>query len=477
MSDYKGLFKHSRNYFFATLASKALAFVSIPVYTRLLTVEDYGVVNVFMSLVGIVSVMLTLSSEAAISRYYYDAKDIEDFKRFVGTSIKLTSGILVVTTCVFLLCLGFFSDIMSMPRKLILCLIPVALFHITNSIFTQIYNPLMQSKKIAIVSSVQSYTAFGLSVVCIMMLDSDRYYGYVLGNILAMVLLGTYMVKQIRPYFTNCFDKSYVPYILKYCLPYIPDTLSGIVLAQFSKIFIGNSQGFALAGSYGLVVNIATLMGIVIQITNQAWIPYYFRYMNAKDYKSIDNEFNLIWRLTLIAGITLSFFGKELAELLARRDFLEMMPVLPLLVSGYVFHQWAYLYLRNVGYAKRMMWNTYSYMFSGIMLVILNIILTPRYQGYGAAAATLLSYILLLVFTYIVNRRVIKLHATSLWIPLKPFIIYAIIITIGIWLYLSGINWLLLVIVKLVLLVGVTLILIKPYMGKIIPLVKNKYML
>lgn len=472
MSDYKGLFKHSRNYFFATLASKALAFISIPVYTRLLTVEDYGVVNVFMSLVGIVSVMLTLSSEAAISRYYYDAKDIEDFKRFVGTSIKLTSSILVVTTCIFLLCLGFFSDIMSMPRKLILCLIPVALFHVTNSIFTQIYNPLMQSKKIAIVSSVQSYTAFGLSVVCIMILDSDRYYGYVFGNILAMVLLGTYMVKQVRPYFTNCFDKSYVPYILKYCLPYIPDTLSGIVLGHFSKIYIGNSQGFALAGSYGLVVNIATLMSVVIHITNQAWIPYYFRYMNEKDYKSIDNDFKLIWRLTLIAGVFLSFFGKELAEILARKAFLEMLPVLPILVSGYVFHQWAYLYLRNVGYAKRMMWNTYSYMFSGGILVILNIVLTPRYQGYGAAVATLVSYIALFAFTYTVNRNIIKLHAPSFFVSLRPFIIYAFIIAICCWLYLQKINWLIMLSVKILLFLIVALLLIRPYLFKIKLLLK-----
>ena len=60
MSDFKALAKHSTNYLFAIMATKALAFISIPVYTRLLSVYEYGIINVFMSTVGIVQVLLTL---------------------------------------------------------------------------------------------------------------------------------------------------------------------------------------------------------------------------------------------------------------------------------------------------------------------------------------------------------------------------------------------------------------------------------
>ena len=474
MSDYRGLFKHSRNYLFATMATKALSFISIPVYTRLLTVEDYGIVNVFMSMVGIVAVLLTLSSEASISRYYYDAKDTDDFKRFVGTSIRLTSIILLVTTTIFVLGLNLIADIVDLPRRLTLCLVPVAIFNITNSIFTQIYNPQMQSKKIAIVSSIQSYSAFALSIVCILLIKEEKYYGYIYGNIIAMALLGFYMVRQIKPFYESCFDKKYVPYILKYCLPYIPDALSGIILAQFSKIFIGSNQGFALAGTYGFVVNIATLMMIVIQITNNAWVPYYFRYMNVKDYKSVDNDFNLIWRLSLVAAIGLSFFGKELAEILAKKDFLDMMPILPLLVTGYIFHQWAYLYLRNVGYSKRMMWNTYAYMFSGAALVALNIFLVPRFHGYGAAIATLSSYVLLFLFTYVTNKHVIRLHAPSVIKSLKPFVIYMVFIAAAIYLYTLDVNWALLLMIKLLLFTIVCVLLVYPFLDKLIPFIKCK---
>lgn len=475
MSNYKSLFKHSRNYFFATMATKALSFISIPVYTSLLSVEDYGIVNIFMSFVGIVSVFLTLSSEVSISRYYYDAINEEDFKRFVGTSIKITSIIIVFTTFIFILGLNFIANIINMPPRLALCLIPVGLFNITNSIFTQIYNPQMQSKKIAIVSSLQGYLAFILSVICIILIKDQKYYGYIYGNIIAMVLLGIYMVNQIKPYYTNCFEKKFIPYILKYCLPYIPDAISGILLAQFSKIFLGNNQGYVLAGSYSFVVNIAMLMAIVIQITNNAWMPYYFRYMNAKNYNGIKKDFNLIWRVTLIVAVGLSFFGKEIAEMLAKKDFLDMVSVLPLLITGYVFHQWAYLYLRNVSYSKKMMWNTYSYMFSGVVLVVLNAFLTPKYQGYGAAISTLSSYIFLLIFTYIVNKYVIKLYVPSLQEVLKPFLVYSLLIIVSIYLYTLNIHWLSLLSIKIVLYIIGLFILIYPFINKICLYIKNKF--
>ena len=456
------------------MATKALSFISIPVYTRLLTVEDYGVVNVFMSFVGIVAVLLTLSSEVSIGRYYYDAKSEEDFKRFVGTSLRLTGIILGVMTLLFIVGLNIIAKVIGMPPRLTLCLVPVALFNITNSVFTQIYNPQLQSKKIAIVSSVQCYLAFILSVVCIILIKDEKYYGYIYGNIIAMVLLGAYMVKQIKPYYANCFDKSYIPYILKYCLPHIPDTLSGLVLAQFSKIFMGNNQGYSLAGSYSLVVNIAVLMAVVIQITNNSWVPYYYRYMNAKDYKSINNDFNLIWRLTLIAAIGLSLFGSEIAELLAKNDFWGQLQLLPLLVTGYVFHQWAYVYLRNVEYSRRMMWNTYAYMFSGTVLVILNVLLVPRFHGFGAAIATLISYVALFLFAYVTNRHVIKLYTPSFLHSLKPFLLYSVFIAVAIFVYTLNMQKGVLLLFKAVLFALAGMIMIYPYKDKIISYIVSR---
>ena len=49
MSGFREILKHSGNYLIANLATRALAFISIPVYTRLLSTEDYGITAVFLA--------------------------------------------------------------------------------------------------------------------------------------------------------------------------------------------------------------------------------------------------------------------------------------------------------------------------------------------------------------------------------------------------------------------------------------------
>lgn len=474
MSDHKALLKHSSNYFFATLATKALAFVSIPVYTRLLTVEEYGVVGVFMSVVGIAQVLFTLDSEVAISRYYYDAESIDDFKRFVGTTLSLTLIILCCTSMIFILITPFLADSLSFPVKLTFCLLPVALYNLTNSIFTQIYNPLLQSKKIAVVSSIQAYLAFGLSVLCMFFLPVEKYYGYVYGNIIAMILLGTYLFHQIRFYCILSFKKSHIRYILNYCIPYMPYTLSGVILLQFSRIFLGNNQGYNLAGSYTLTTNIATLMMIVVTITHNAWNPYYFRYMNAKDTTSLDSDYNLIWRTTLLIAFGLSAFGYELALALSKGgDYLKTMYVLPLLVLGYVIFQWSYVYLRNTGYAKRNIWNAYCVLISGVSNILFNAYFVSRYGEIGAAVATLSSYFILLILSYITNRFIIRGYVPHLGLFVKPFLVLVpFLIAISI-IYVYHFSFVSSFILKLLLFVILSFIYFCAYKDKLKVLIKR----
>ena len=86
MPGFKEILKHGRNYLVANLATRALAFISIPVYTRLLTPNDYGVVSIFLGVAAIMGSVLSLSADKSVSRYFFDQKNPEDFKRLVGTS-------------------------------------------------------------------------------------------------------------------------------------------------------------------------------------------------------------------------------------------------------------------------------------------------------------------------------------------------------------------------------------------------------
>ena len=432
MSDHKNLLKHSSNYLIANVATKALAFISIPVFTRLLSVEEYGVLNVYISIIMVAPILLTLNTEVAISRYFYDKKDIDDFKEFVGCSINLVFVVFLLMSTISLTLLPIISEKLSLSYMMAVSLIPVSLYKITNSVFCQIYNPIMESKKIAIVSSVQAYLAFILSVIAMYLLPSEKYYGYIIGNILAMFLLGIYLYLQIKPYYIMSFKKRHISYLLNYSIPYLPYSLSGIIILQFGKLIMSDSSGFESAGLYSFASNISLLLLVFIGLVHQAWNPYYFRYMNNNDYSSIDEDYDLIWRFTLILALGLSLFSYEIGFVIGKPEYIASTKLIPFMAVGYVLYQWASVYMRNAGYKKQTIWLGMAVVISGIVNVVASIYLVPWYHDYGAAMAFVLSYFIMLLLTYTINKFILNIYAPSVMkfcIPLGiciPFFVISI---------------------------------------------------
>ncbi len=474
MSDFRGLIKHSSNYLLANVATKALSFISIPVYTRLLTVSDYGIVNVFFATVQIATILLTLNTEVAISRFYYDTKNLDEFKKFVGTSVVLSGGIFLIMSLLSVLLLPQLSGLTGLSEILCLFILPVSLYYIINSVFTQIYNPMMESQKIAVVSSVQVYLAFGLSVLFILLLNKDKYYGQVYGTVTAMVLLSGYLLHNIKPYVKLSFEWKYVRYILSYSIPNLPYALSGLIISVFGRIIIGNNNGFGDAGIYSFSANIGALMLIIIMVTHQAWNPYYFRYMNEGDTASIDKDYDLIWRLTLTAGLFLSFFGTDIGILLGRPQYYGGLYLVPIFSLGYVFYQWAYVYMRNCGYAKRMIWNAVVVIASGVCNVIFSVWLIKSSGDLGVAVAFTLSYLILLVLCYLVNRFQLKLYSPSLKRFIKPFLLFGIFWSLAFSIVLEFQAGVIEVLIKAVLFVACAFLLMRTYLLTLIKKIRIK---
>lgn len=475
MSDTKNLLIHSGNYLFAELATKALGFISIPVYTALLTTEDYGVFSVFSATVGILGPILFLACETAISRYWFDAKTIDDFKRFVGTSIILSSIVFCATSVLYLLFINKISLQLNFNKCLTILVLPMCVFNVVDSVFAQIYSPQLKSKKIAIISSIKAYLAFVVSIVFIIILRDNKYYGQVIGSMITLLFLSFYFIKEIKPFCILCLDKENVKYILNYSVPQVPYAMSGIILAQFGRIVVSKLGGFSDAGQYSVAANIGALMMIVVGVTHQAWNPYYFRHMNNADTKSIDHDVNLIWRLTLVCGVLLSSFGYEVGLILADKSYHQYLYFIPIFVIGYIFYQWAFFYLRNVGYAKKTIWNSFTVFLSGICNIFLNIFLYKIFGIIGIPIAFVISYCIMVIISYIVNKKVIQLYSSPTYLLIKPFLLFFLffVALMPSYLVIDSISYYFIICYKIMLASFVSYILLKDQLSMVCQWIKS----
>jgi O-antigen/teichoic acid export membrane protein len=431
MGGFKEIVKHGGNYLTANLATKALAFISIPVYTRLLSADEYGIISIFIGVIAILGSVMSFSADRSVSRFYFDQKGPEDFKQFVSTSSFLAGIFFLINTVILIVFAEEFGELVGLSKRVVYLLIPVTFINIIGLTFEQIYGPIKKSKTIALSSLARVYLGFAFSITFIFIFKDNRYYGQIIGQIFAGILMIIYWVKKIKPYFKFSFNIKYVKYIFTYSIPLIPYALSGVIIAQFGKIAIGSDQGLAEAGFYSLAATLGGLVSIIISVTHQAWNPYYMEYMNSKNYLQIDIDFNKIFKITILSAFVISAFGKEIGLLIAKEDFVGSLYLIPIFTMGYIFYQFAYVYLRNFGYSKKTHYMTITVFISGLSNVLMNIIFIDKYGELGAAISFALSYVVMAVVAWFFNSFFVKLHSPNL----KP-IFLAILLVIPFYFFL-----------------------------------------
>lgn len=428
--------KNTKNYFSANIAIKALGFIYIPIFTRLFTQEDYGIVAVFSSYVGIIAVILSLNSYTAVSRYYYEKT--EDFDSFLGTTVLFVGVILSVLVPCYILFLKPLGVFMKLPGALPLYLLLAAVFSIIASIYNQIIVPRKESKKYARINVLKTYIGFGISVLLVYSLKDARYLGKIWATLLVGSGFSVYFLINIFREARISWNRDHIKYILSYSVPLLPYHLSGIILAQFDRIMINKMIDASAAGLYSLGYEVGMILSIVIGSTQMALMPDFFRFLNRGEYKRLDSLVKKVFSIIIVSAFGLILFSREIVIVLADKKFHAALGVVPIVVIGYVFFAMFTIYGMYIGYAKKTIYSSVVVLTAGITNIVLNLIFIPRYGYVAGAYTTVVSYFIMFLLAWFFARIVLKQKTTPLWIVWKPTIIT--FASIGVVILVSGLK-------------------------------------
>jgi len=353
-----------------------------------------------MSFVGLMTVILSLNAYTSIGRYWYEKKS--DFNRFFGTSVYLAGISVGLSSLLFVVFCKPLGLIFGLPGNMVIWLIPFVVVGIIFSVFQQVYQPQLKSKLIARISIAQAYLGFGVGVCLVLMMEKNRYYGVIWGQLIVGVLISGIIIRFLVSYFESAFERKHLRYIAGYSIPLIPYALSGTILAQFDRIMINSYIGSDSAGLYSLAYNIGMLLSILSGALLTAWMPIYFKDIDNKDYHKVDSDIDKMCRLVLVGGMFLMFFGEEIGKLLADEKYHPGLIIVPVVVFGYIFAALGPYWGINIDFAKKTIWTSIVMLSAGIANICLNAIFIPRY-GYIAGAYTTVASYMLMSFMYFHN--------------------------------------------------------------------------
>jgi len=418
--------KNTVIYTVGSILPKAASLVLLPIYTRYLTPEQYGILSSMWVLESILTVLYSLSFGSSIFRLYWDYDTEEKKKNFMGTMFLSMSGMGLV--CMFLLFAfqnyidGIYSGISFYPYFVysILIVFVSNLFDLPQKIL------MLKDKALHYVMlSLGFFIINSCLIIYFVVYKEQGASGYMLSTLLTSLLfLPVYLIITFKN-ITFFFSPKDFKNMLFFSLPILPTLLSSWVLDFSDRIFIEKYFSLTEVGIYSLAYKIAGIVLIISGGFNLAFRPAFFKLSNSENQveaKDIIYKFNNAFLLILLVFFfLLCFFTKEIILLFFDPLYSTAYLYVPIICFSYFLSVMGGVVARYFEQSKKMKINMYIYLFGAVLNIGFNFALIPSLGAYGAAYATVCSMVIVVIISYYYAKK--KCYFVKLNIPLFLFII------------------------------------------------------
>ena len=398
--------KAGLGYTIGNILIKGINFLTLPLFSRLLTTEEFGVYNVFISYEAILYVIVGLAIHSSIRSANLEFKgQIKKYTSSVSLIYLLNASLLLAGSLLFGRKL---SEILDFPILIIVLLI---LYGLGSSLLT-LYNNLISLEysygKYLVASLFNSVGNISISLVLILtVFRNSRDVGRIVGATVATCFLAIILLLIIYRDERPQFKKEYWVFALKYSLPIVPHGISQVLLAQFDRIMIRSMVGNSAAGIYSLAANIKLVLTIITESISTAWSTWFYEQISLDKRNVIRERARQLSLFFVVLTVGLLAISPELILLLGGSAYEAGKYVaIPMILDAFI------LFLYNIIVAAEYFKKKTTYIMLGTMAATLinlvtNYIFISKYGFIAAAYTTLFSYIFYLTLHIIISYRVI----------------------------------------------------------------------
>lgn len=377
---------------------KSLAFITTPIFTRLLTQEEYGAFSNYASWTSIFVILTTLNTESTLISAKFDYKS--RLNQYVLSILSLSTFSTLIWMLVSSIFINTMSEILNLKPLYVELIFLNCVFAAAIHIFQINERYRYEYKKsVAVALSLAILTTI-LSILLVVGMG-DRLTGRILGNVLPTVLIGIILyIIIIRK--GRKVDFSAWKYALKICVPYIPHLLSLTLLHTIDRVMIMDICGKVDTAIYSVAFVVGTIITSFGSSINQAFSPWLGDKLNLfqlEDIRKVSKYYIAIFTVFVLGIILLA---PEIILLFGGKQYSDSIYVLLPIALGCVL-QFIYTLFVNVEqFKKKTVWMAIASVVAAGINYLLNYFLIPMYGYEAAAYTTLISYMFLLIFHVVI---------------------------------------------------------------------------
>lgn len=397
-------------YGFSSILARVLNFLFVPIYTRMLTQVQYGVVTEFMAYIAILQVLLVLGLETGCFRFAN--KEGEDPRRVYSGALLAVFGLNLAFLAVMVAFSGPISAALGYEgyKRLI---IYVAAILFCDSITAILFAKLRQEHKavkFAVLKTVKILTETGANLVLFFIYPARPDFTYpIFAIFVSCVLCLALFVPDILR-LRLVWDRGVVKRMLGYSLPLMIAALPGVANDFLDRVLFrffdtSSEQWQASLGVYQAAVKLAVIMNLFIQMFRYAAEPFFFQ--RAKDKNSKELYAIVMEYFTAFCGLV--FLGVvgyiDIICLFLGERFRSGIGVVPIMLLSYMLLGMLFnvsMWYKLSNHTKMAIGIT---LFGLVITTVVNVVFMPTYSYWASAFGHLASYFCMFVISAVLGAR------------------------------------------------------------------------
>lgn len=384
--------------------TKGVSVITTPIFTRIMTSEEYGAFNVFSSWNGIISVFVSLNLCSGV--YSRGLVVYEDRRKEYSSSMQgLCFLLCIIWTIIYLAGRHLWNHIFGLTTFQMLCMLLMIWLNSVFQFWSLNQRVDYNYSKLVMVTLAVTIAQPVLGILLVLKTDNA-----VNARIFAIILVELFMYTGLfvldmhrgRKFFVKEFWKQ----AICFNLPLVPHYLSTTVLNSADRIMIDSMVGSDKAGVYSLAYSVSQIMIIFNTALIQTFEPWLYKKIKAKQIDSISNVAMPSFVLIAVLNILIIFFAPEIIAFFAPPEYYEATVIIPPVAMS-VFFMYLYTFFAIFEFyyekTKYVMIATTS---GAVLNILLNYFCINKFGYIAAGYTTLFCYITFAIAHYYFMKKI-----------------------------------------------------------------------
>jgi O-antigen/teichoic acid export membrane protein len=394
---------------------RSLSIILVPIYTRVLTRNQYGNLDVILVVWSVLTVLVDLQFIAGFSRLYLERRRAGDGPRFVGTAILTRTAVSSVLAAL-VLALGFAGllEFRFIPSFLgnrtawtvVILGVPVALA----------YDVLLAQAQMLRWKKSFFAGAFGntlISTVLCVLLTVVMHWGIVgvaVGQMTGTLVATGVLFTGLRGEISFQYQRGLLREIAQYSLPLVPGRWLNHFSAYVGRFFIFAGLGAAENAILAITTKLAAVVALFCLAFRTAWQPLAMSYIGDQNSETFYvRSLRVFMAGGLFSVACLILLARPVLAILAPDSYAVAEYYVPFfLVASIIGELDINLQLANQ-IAKKTYWISIGSVLAFAINVLILMTMTERLRIYAVGIGLLLAFLAKAALTYVTGQRNYKI--------------------------------------------------------------------